>query len=534
MGFYFRKSIQFGPLRFNLSKSGIGVSAGVKGLRFGTGPRGNYIQMGRDGIYYRKTLPNARSVQSVPYEPQTPSPPKQSWEHCEPSVEIGSADVSGMADSSSAQLLKELNTKRKRLRFAPLSTILFGISVLYLIAESVPTPSHYMASVGLAILAIMAFWMDQQRKTTCLWYEFDPAVEAAYTSLHKAASTIASCSQCWHVEASSTVYDRKYHGGASSLVRRSQTVVRTALPAFLKTNVKTVAIDVGRQTLYFFPDRLLVFDHGRVGAVDYCDVTLDVSSRKFIEDGYQPQDARVVDYTWAYVNKDGSPDQRFNGNRRLPVCLYDELHFSSSSGLNELIQTSRDGIANPLASAIRSLAHYTKGPFGGQPIFTTPRRPSHLASFIYVAMLLGTGAVIFTGMRPHLATSTPQGSSAEPTTRVDVVPAPQSPAANPDVQTPPRNTTSESTTKTAASFAPPNPENPKVPSVLTIQKFATVEDAQREAVRRYPELGVRGSKLNAAFLARYKTYKQLKPEYFADLSWPVRLAEEVFETQKVK
>ena len=43
MGFYLRKSVSVGPLRFNLSKSGIGISAGVKGFRVGAGPRGNYI-----------------------------------------------------------------------------------------------------------------------------------------------------------------------------------------------------------------------------------------------------------------------------------------------------------------------------------------------------------------------------------------------------------------------------------------------------------------------------------------------------------
>ncbi|WP_080727545.1 DUF4236 domain-containing protein [Ralstonia solanacearum] len=49
MGFYVRQSIKVGPLRFNFSKSGVGVSTGVKGLRIGTGPRGNYIHMGLGG-----------------------------------------------------------------------------------------------------------------------------------------------------------------------------------------------------------------------------------------------------------------------------------------------------------------------------------------------------------------------------------------------------------------------------------------------------------------------------------------------------
>ncbi len=33
MGIYVRKSIRVGPMRFNLSKSGVGASIGMKGLR---------------------------------------------------------------------------------------------------------------------------------------------------------------------------------------------------------------------------------------------------------------------------------------------------------------------------------------------------------------------------------------------------------------------------------------------------------------------------------------------------------------------
>ncbi|MFR3778285.1 MAG: DUF4236 domain-containing protein [Enterobacter sp.] len=33
MSFYIKKSIRVGPMRFNLSKSGVGASIGIKGLR---------------------------------------------------------------------------------------------------------------------------------------------------------------------------------------------------------------------------------------------------------------------------------------------------------------------------------------------------------------------------------------------------------------------------------------------------------------------------------------------------------------------
>ncbi len=45
-----------GPIRLNLSKSGMGVSTGIKGLRVSSGPRGTYLNAGRQGLYYRKKL----------------------------------------------------------------------------------------------------------------------------------------------------------------------------------------------------------------------------------------------------------------------------------------------------------------------------------------------------------------------------------------------------------------------------------------------------------------------------------------------
>lgn len=41
MGFYIRKSVKAGPFRFNLSKSGLGVSAGIPGFRHLPGARGS-------------------------------------------------------------------------------------------------------------------------------------------------------------------------------------------------------------------------------------------------------------------------------------------------------------------------------------------------------------------------------------------------------------------------------------------------------------------------------------------------------------
>jgi hypothetical protein len=61
MGWFIRKSKSVGPVRFNLSKSGVGVSTGVKGARMSFGPRGTYVNLGRNGIYYRKKIGGGKS-----------------------------------------------------------------------------------------------------------------------------------------------------------------------------------------------------------------------------------------------------------------------------------------------------------------------------------------------------------------------------------------------------------------------------------------------------------------------------------------
>ena len=367
MSFYLRKSIKVGPVRFNLSKSGIGVSGGVKGFRAGTGPRGNYIHMGRGGVYYRKTLSSGgRHTSPVPPSLQNDSPSPLPSGGIMPTPlpdvemsEIESADVSNMAHSSSAELLQELNEKKKLVRIGPWVLVISGFIFVSALLASVHPFLLCVFGATCIVGVFYTFRLDAIRKTTVLLYEFDPTLEQAFANLHTSITQLAGCSGCWHISASGRVHDRKYHAGASELIKRKDTTIRSASPDFLKTNIQTVAIGVGRQVLYFFPDRLLVFDAGRVGAVGYDELQISVSQTRFIEDS-APRDARVVDHTWKYVNKKGGPDRRFANNPQLPICLYDELHFSCLSGLNEVIQVSRCGIGQAVEQSIRYLAQYTK------------------------------------------------------------------------------------------------------------------------------------------------------------------------------
>jgi hypothetical protein len=197
---------------------------------------------------------------------------------------------------------------------------------------------------------------DQLRKTVVVFYEIDPDAEAPYQRLHDAFGGLRTCARVWHLEAAGAVRDAKCHAGAGTLVKRKGIALTTGAVPYLKTNIEIPTIPVGKQLLAFLPERLLVFDSHRVGAVPYAELMVGVTQIRFIEDGAVPDDAQVIDRTWKYVNKKGTPDRRFKDNRELPVVQYEELHFFSGSGLNEKIQLSRAGVGEPFRLAVAAIA----------------------------------------------------------------------------------------------------------------------------------------------------------------------------------
>src|ERR1039457_3376737 len=125
MGYFFRKSLSFGPIRLNLSKSGVGASIGVRGARLTMRPRGpTYITVGSHGFYYREALSHvgdgsAGSSASPGTAPVAP-----------PADDIVTADVSDLVDSSSEALLGRLNERAQM--FNP-AWVLYAIAAALLV-----------------------------------------------------------------------------------------------------------------------------------------------------------------------------------------------------------------------------------------------------------------------------------------------------------------------------------------------------------------------------------------------------------------
>ncbi len=361
MGFYLRKAFGFGPFRLNLSRSGLGVSFGVKGARIGVGPRGSYIHAGRGGIYYRQSLnPGAPRPRSLP----APVPASESLS------EVESVAASELVDSSADTLLKELNRVQSRVQTLPIALVLIVLGLLALMATLGSNESvDPLVRVSVVVLAcfggiagvLYARHIDVTNGTAVMYFDLADGMDHRFAGFLQKFSTFSQCAKIWHIQARGTTKDWKRSAGANTLVDRREVTVSLSVPPRVQANIDVPVLSAGRQTLYFFPDRLLVYEKAGVGAVRYSDLLSAIGTVAFREEQALPSDARTVGTTWRYVNKNGGPDRRFSNNREIPILEYGQIQLSSKSGLNEMFQTSQSGAARVLAEALGTLGQETVG-----------------------------------------------------------------------------------------------------------------------------------------------------------------------------
>ncbi|MFD0388353.1 hypothetical protein ACFQ4K_11800 [Tistrella bauzanensis] len=129
-------------------------------------------------------------------------------------------------------------------------------------------------------------------------------------------------------------------------------------------------LKIDGKSCFFFPDCILVLENNTYGAVRYDDLRTDVRNQNMIVES-APTDATVVGETWKYVNKNGGPDRRFKENRRLPICLFEEIGMASGQGFKGLLQSSRHGAATPVNDAFRAIGRISKELRDAAPLLMT-------------------------------------------------------------------------------------------------------------------------------------------------------------------
>ncbi|CAM2951593.1 hypothetical protein BST27_12790 [Mycobacterium intermedium] len=350
MGFYVRKSVKAGPFRFNLSKSGVGVSVGVPGFRVGTGPRGNYVHIGRNGVYYRASL-NGNDRRSF----VGPKQPVQDHQLAYRPSDIVMEDVTGatamtLEPTGRGDVVDQLNAAAARFVWW------WPVAIVVILLGLMTMPWGLIIWVLGGVGCVWLYFNDQARRTVVLFYDVHDGAHQWFDSLVADWHWLTQSQGLWRVIQSGDVvgtYNYKVNAGASALVRTIGATASTSSKIKqLATNISIPSITAGNSSLYFLPDRLLVREGNRYSDVDYQELRVFHQEQRFIESGTPPRDAVQVDYTWQYVNVKGGPDRRYKNNRTLPIMLYGRLVVASASGLYWIIQISRAAAAEAVARVV--------------------------------------------------------------------------------------------------------------------------------------------------------------------------------------
>ncbi|PHN08145.1 DUF4236 domain-containing protein [Flavilitoribacter nigricans] len=452
MGFSFYRSKQLGPFKINVSTSGVGFSFGIKGARINFSPRGTFVNVGANGIYYRKKI-SSSSKNQVRKKPEDAIHVDYSQTY--DNKFIGTINFEGLTDVDSSDIVSEIERKRKKVSMlkwigvVPGSLIFFALlfskieveqektrsiriptahitaeranirngattnskiisraykedRFMYLSEEanwfkitggSLDSDTAYihnslitrrdsiaqekfteivseprmnenllfiMAPLFCIIFCFLSLW-DKKRKRVEVYYAFDDHTEILYNNLIEGFNALFRSYSIWYYTHTSKTRNQKYNAGAHTLVTRHKISSKSinGKPApFFKCNVSIPTIRVGNTEMFFFPERLILKRGKEFAGVMYKNLFVESKSTRFIESERVVSDAKIVDYTFKYVNKGGGADKRFKDNPRIPICLYSEYSISSNNGINEIIVSSKLGAMDQAIDAICEIQNF--------------------------------------------------------------------------------------------------------------------------------------------------------------------------------
>lgn len=334
MGFRFRKSINLGGgFRINLSKSGIGYSFGVPGMRWtqmANGRTRSTYSIPGTGLAYISESSSDGNGNRSDYQPQ-PQPQRQEYLPEDGSLSY-SASTDIQQDEENAgydDFLEQVKTARSNRRN-------FTVAMWLTVILSLFIPFLFVIPI---ILLVIRF-KNPNDYTVDLNYNFDDSYNDYYANLDDFLARLTSNNRIWGIQTSYKHNNTKYTSGANTTSERTLVQLTRGNAPYIKSNITPYMMVFMNKRFYFLPDRILIDGAEDVYSLRYSEINCEFATARFVEDETVPTDAEVIDHTWRYVNKDGSPDRRFRDNYQIPVCLYGTMKLTSNNGLDIFLHYS--------------------------------------------------------------------------------------------------------------------------------------------------------------------------------------------------
>lgn len=324
MGFRLRKSINLGGgFKINLSKSGVGYSCGIPGYRVTKTAKGSVrttYSIPGSGLSYVNEVP-AKSKKA-------PHKKNVAQTNIDDITNIESADISNF---QTADVINITSSIEKTIKLNALSNVFLWPAILGF---------KYPVFFIFIIISLVLKIISRTKGVTKLEYTFVDESKDEFQQKLKPWLQLLESQKIWQITQQGNISKQKINAGAGRNVRRKNLLVLKKLPFYISANVDTLTLFLEKEIIHLLPDKLFIVRNLKVGVIEYSDLNFQVSQIRFVESETVPKDTEISSYTWQYVNKNGTPDKRFQNNRQFPLCEYGELLITSDNGLNIELQCS--------------------------------------------------------------------------------------------------------------------------------------------------------------------------------------------------
>lgn len=345
-----RRAKLFPGVYLNFSKSGISTTIGVPGASINFSKKGTYLNTGipGTGIYDRQKIGvGKKDKQAVP---QTDAKiPINKYSNKENGTiktdQVEATTTEGLQELKKTLLdcyqeRKELNKEIKKVNGK-----LILITVLIVLTH-------------ILIFGFFIKWLKQNRTEkkeylvdlkkqleNCfvnIDIKADDQFEKQYLILLNNYKTLLSCDKIWDITSSIAVDQKTTRSAASASITRRQVKFGFRNIGIIKSKYDTLHFEnANGGDLYIYPAFVAIVDsYKKFGLIDIKELNFSFHEQRFLEEEQIPEDASIVDHTWAKVNKNGSRDKRFKDNYQIPICQYGKIELTSSTGLNEVYSLS--------------------------------------------------------------------------------------------------------------------------------------------------------------------------------------------------
>lgn len=322
MGFRYRKSINLGNgFRVNMSKSGPGFSWGGKGYRITKTANGNirgtaYIP--GTGISYQKDFGNPHK--KIKGKSNTTNASKNTSRN----TTKYQNDLANIHSSEMAEIVAASDKNRTNKYFA-IGLIIIGIIL------AIINPLFVIISVVGVIFEIY----NKNNQTIKLDYEMSDDAKKELEVTNNLLAGIMESDKVWLVNES----EESLVNGESrfKIIDRSPINFYKGTDEAIETNVQTYTLVSDNLKLIFLPDSIFIKQNGKMSAVSFKEVDINLSKNLFLEDEKVPNDATVLGKTYLHTNKDGGPDRRYKENPELDLVEYGVLSIVKAGSLDILI-----------------------------------------------------------------------------------------------------------------------------------------------------------------------------------------------------